>query len=234
MKLAIIPARAGSKRIKNKNIVDFCGRPMISYALTCAQDSGLFDKVHVSTDSRDIADLVGRLGFPVDFLRSPDLADDRTHVTPVMQWVIRQYRQAGTEVESVCLLFPCSPLIEPSDLQAAHGSFAAQNGRVPVLAVVPFPFPIQRALSERANGLLAPHFPEFWAARSQDLVPTFHDTGTFGFFGAEHLRRCGETFGDRFIPHVLPRHKVIDIDEPEDLELAEILFRGVRARAAAG
>ena len=231
MKLAIIPARAGSKRIKNKNIVDFCGRPMISYALTCAQNSGLFDKIHVSTDSREIADLVERLGFPVDFLRSPDLADDRTHVTPVMRWVVEQFMAASQAVEEICLLLPCSPLIEPCDLQAARAKYVEHRGQYPVLAVVPNPFPIQRALSEQPGGLLGPRFPESWAARSQDLEPTFHDAGTFCFVSAEHLLRCGETLGDRFIPHLLPRHKAIDIDEPEVLERAEILCRGIRARA---
>ena len=229
MNLAIIPARAGSKRIKNKNTVDFCGRPMISYALDCARGSGLFDKIHVSTDSQQIADMSAELGFPVDFLRTAELADDKTHVTPVMRWVVEQYRKAGTPVDTVCLLLPCSPLIEPSDLRAAHERFVEHGGHDPVLAVVPYAYPIQRALAEREPGLLAPLMPEHWAARSQDLPATYHDSGTFCFVRADYLADCGETLGDRFVPHVLPRHKAVDIDHPEDLEFAEILFRGLRA-----
>lgn len=231
MNLAIIPARAGSKRIKNKNTVDFCGRPMIAYALDCARDSGLFDKVHVSTDSRQIADLVAGLGYPVDFLRKAELADDQTHVTPVMRWVVEQYQAGGNEIETVCLLLPCSPLIEPADLRAAHARFVDQGSRDPVLAVVPYAYPIQRALTEQEPGHLSPTDPESWSARSQDLEPSYHDAGTFCFVSAAHLAQCRDTLGKRFRPHVLPRHKAVDIDEPEDLAFAEILYRGVRAKA---
>ena len=233
MNLAIIPARAGSKRIKNKNTIGFCGRPMIAYALDCARDSGLFDKIHVSTDSQQIADLVADLGFPVDFLRKAELADDKTHVTPVMHWVVEQYQNAGHSVDTVCLLLPCSPLIEPSDLRAAHAHFLDQPGGVPVLAVVPYTYPVQRALAEQEPGLLRPAFPDSWPARSQDLTANFHDAGSFCFIGANYLMQCDNILGDQFRPHLLPRHKAVDIDDPEDLEFAEIVYRGVRARREA-
>jgi N-acylneuraminate cytidylyltransferase len=95
MNLAIIPARGGSKRIKNKNIIDFCGRPIIAYSLDCARQSGLFDKIHVSTDSPEIAEVAEQLGYPVDFPRTADLADDMTPLMPVIQWVVQQYVARG-------------------------------------------------------------------------------------------------------------------------------------------
>src|SRR3546814_4038089 len=82
MRIAIIPARGGSKRIKDKNIVDFCGKPMISYALEAARASGLFDVIHVSTDSERIAAVADDLGFPVAFLRDPSMAGDHTPLMP--------------------------------------------------------------------------------------------------------------------------------------------------------
>ena len=83
MRIAIIPARGGSKRIKGKNIIDFEGRPMISYPLMAVKQSGLFSKIHVSTDNQEIADVVKGLGFPIDFLRPDHLADDHTPVLEV-------------------------------------------------------------------------------------------------------------------------------------------------------
>src|SRR3546814_9129919 len=97
MRIAIIPARGGSKRIKDKNIVDFCGKPMISYALEAARASGLFDVIHVSTDSERIAAVADDLGFPVAFLRDPSMAGDHTPLMPVLRWVLERFRDSGRE-----------------------------------------------------------------------------------------------------------------------------------------
>ena len=91
-RLAIIPARGGSKRIIKKNIKDFCGKPIISYSLKAAKDSDLFDIIHVSTDCDDIADVVTSLGFNIDFKRTDKLSDDHTPIMPVINWTIEQYQ----------------------------------------------------------------------------------------------------------------------------------------------
>lgn len=226
MNLAIIPARGGSKRIRNKNIVDFCGRPIISYSLDCARDSGLFDKIHVSTDSPEIAAAVENLGYPIDFLRTPDLADDMTPLMPVVRWVTEQYVARGDNVEAVCLLLPCAPLVQADDLRGAHDAFKKHGPALPVVSVVPYAFPIQRALYQGEDQILHPLFPEHWSKRSQDLPPTFHDAGAFYFFGAEQVLSGGQTIGEDMVPYAMPRHRAVDIDEPEDLELAKLIFRG--------
>ena len=87
-RIAIIPARGGSKRIPNKNIRDFCGKPMISYALEAARDSALFDCIHVSTDSKKIAEATQKEGFDVDFMRTAELSDDHTPTMPVLKYVL--------------------------------------------------------------------------------------------------------------------------------------------------
>src|SRR5438874_1339312 len=94
-RLAVIPARGGSKRIKNKNIRDFCGKPMIAYVLEVARESGLFDKIHVSTESAEIRQTVERLGFAVDFARPAELADDHTPIMPVLKHVVTTYASRG-------------------------------------------------------------------------------------------------------------------------------------------
>ncbi len=226
MNLAIIPARGGSKRIRNKNIVDFCGRPIIAYSLDCARDSGLFDRIHVSTDSPEIVAAVERLGYAVDFLRTPELADDMTPLMPVVRWVTEQYMARGEKVETVCLLLPCAPLIEADDLRGAYAAFKQHGPAIPVVSVVPYAFPIQRALYRGEDQILHPLFPEHWSKRSQDLPPTFHDAGAFYFFSAEQVLNGGQTIGEDMVPYVMPRHRAVDIDEPEDLELAELIFRG--------
>ncbi|MEQ8356274.1 MAG: pseudaminic acid cytidylyltransferase [Kiloniellaceae bacterium] len=229
MNLAIIPARGGSKRIRHKNVVDFCGRPIIAYSLDCARDSGLFDKIHVSTDSPEIAAAVEKLGYEIDFFRTPDLADDMTPLMPVVRWVTEQYVERGAAVESICLMLPCAPLIQPQDLRGAYEVFKQKGPDVPLVSSVPYAFPIQRALYHGEDQMLHPLFPEHWSKRSQDLPLTFHDAGAFYFFGRDQVLNGGQTIGNDMIPYVMPRYRAVDIDEPEDLKMAEIIYRGLQA-----
>jgi len=113
-RLAIIPARGGSKRIPNKNILEFCGKPIISYILEVVKNSNLFDVIHVSTDSEAIADVVAKLGFPVDFFRPSELADDYTPVMPVLKYVHDEYMKRGRVFDQVWSLMPTSPFMAPS------------------------------------------------------------------------------------------------------------------------
>ncbi len=234
MKIAIIPARGGSKRIKDKNIVDFCGKPMMAYALEAARESGLFDVIHVSTDSARIAAVAGELGFPVDFLRDASFADDHTPLMPVLRWVLNQFKDRGQEASDVCLLMPCAPLVEAGDLRAAYEAYVEAGRKTMVLAVVPFPYPVERALAMGPDGVLRPKFPETWHKRSQDLDPAYHDAGLFSFSPAAHILDPDLVVTDRLLPYALPRYKAADIDEPEDLEYAEILYRGLREVRKAG
>jgi N-acylneuraminate cytidylyltransferase len=234
MNIAIIPARGGSKRIKDKNIVDFCGRPMITYALEAARDSGIFDVIHVSTDSPRIAEVVESFGFPVDFLRDPTMADDHTPLMPVLRWVLNQYAARGREARDVCLLMACAPLIEGSDLEAAYAAYRQAGHSATMLAVVPFAYPIKRALAPDAEGLLRPVFPESWNKRSQDLAPAYHDAGVFSFSPAAHILDPDLVVTQSALPFALARHKAVDIDEPEDLALAEMIYRGRQTMRTGG
>lgn len=226
MNLAIIPARGGSKRIKQKNIVDFCGKPMIAYSLDCARDSQLFEKIHVSTDDEGIAQVAAELGYPVDFMRAPELADDMTPLMPVITWVLQRYLERGAKVESVCLLMPCAPLLQPADLRAGYKAFQEHGSDLPLASAVPYAFPVQRALYSGDDGLLHPLFPEQWPKRSQDLTAAYHDAGAFYFFSTDHVLRGEQTIGENILPYFLPSHRAVDIDTAEDLELAEIIYRG--------
>ena len=121
-RIAIIPARGGSKRIPNKNIRDFCGKPMISYALEAARDSALFDCIHVSTDSKKIAEATQKEGFDVDFMRTAELSDDHTPIMPVLKYVLEQYIDRGKYFDEVVLIMACAPLIDANDLISSSSS----------------------------------------------------------------------------------------------------------------
>ena len=120
MKIGIIPAHGGSQRIKSKNVIDFFGKPMIIFALDAAKKSGLFEKIHVSTESEAIRSIVEELGYKIDFLRPRELADDLTGIVLILQWVLKQYGEKGIVYDDVCCIMPTAPLLEPEDLKKGY------------------------------------------------------------------------------------------------------------------
>lgn len=224
-RLAVMPARGGSRRIPGKNTVPFCGAPLMAHALRAAAASGLFDVIHVSTEDDAIAAVAAAEGFPPAFPRDPALADDHTPLLPdVLRWVVEAFAARGERFGSVTLVMPTAPLIEAADLVDAHALFDRHGGTRPVLAVAPFPVPIEWAFRRAADGALAPVQPGMASVRSQDLPEAWYDSGTFLVMPPEALAP-GAPPPD-WIGHVLPRWKAVDIDTPEDLALAERLFRG--------
>lgn len=224
MKLAIIPARGGSKRIPRKNIAPFCGKPMIAYALHAAQESGLFDCIHVSTDSNEIAEVVEKLGYPVDFMRDAALADDYTGIIPVLRWVTSQYEQRGLCYDQICCIMPNAPLLKSSDLTEAFHIFDANQGRYPLLVYARFPVPIEWAFRRDKNGFMTADDPEKILVRSQDLQHAYYECGPFNFWRFEHLQQ-ERPLNDRVLSYLMPTERAIDIDTPEDLAYAERLYQ---------
>lgn len=225
--LAIVPARGGSKRIKDKNIIDFMGRPLMAYSIEAAQQSKLFDLIHVSTDSEKIRSVATTLQTHAEFSRETSLADDEAGIVPVLQWVVREFLSRGQRFDDVCMLMPTAPLINSNDLRAAYEVFLQQNRKVPVVAVASYPVPIEWAYElESGTGKLTRAFAEKRTnVRSQDLGQKFYDAGAFAFFETEQLLDESYDLGSQLIGYPLPRKRVVDIDNQEDLEFAKILYQ---------
>ncbi len=224
MRLAIIPARGGSKRIPRKNVLPFAGRPLMSYPLAAARESGLFDEVHVSTDDAEIATVAAAAGCPPRFLRAAELSDDTTGLLDVLRWVVRAYGGLGLHADMIALVYATAPLLTADDLRHGAAVFTAAEGRFPVMAVAEYPVPAQWAAVTGADGTL--EFLDFAATqiRSQDLPKTCYDAAAFSLFGAGHLLDMpAEAL--RYLPYRLPRSRAVDIDTAEDLAFAESLFR---------
>lgn len=224
MNLAIIPARGGSKRIPDKNILSFCGQPMIAYALKTARESQIFDRIHVSTDSYKIAETTAQLGFPVDFLRDESLANDHVGLLPVLQWVVEQYEQRGLNFDTVCCILPTTPLLFFTDLVTAFQIFNEQHGVIPTLAFAKFPVPIEWAFRKNNQGFMTAVNPSNLSMRSQDLNPSYYECGAFGIYNHIHLK-MQNPFSNGVLPYIMPLERAIDIDTLEDLVFAEQLYR---------
>jgi pseudaminic acid cytidylyltransferase len=225
-RIAIIPARGGSKRIPHKNIKSFNGKPMIAYILSAARESGLFDIIHVSTEDPQISDTVEALGFSVDFMRPSHLADDFTPIMPVLKYVADTYAERGENFDQVWLLMACAPLIDATDLKAAAQLFEQKASRFPVIAVAEYPVPIEWAFNRASDGRLTPVQLGMFAVRSQDLEKKYFDAGVFSVLPILRVLDSEDAGSDSdFIGYTIPKTKAIDIDEEADWELAEAMYR---------
>lgn len=226
-RLAVIPARGGSKRIPNKNIREFCGQPIIAHILNAAKESGLFETIHVSTDSVTIANVVQEFGFDIDFMRIETLADDHTPLMPVLRYVVDQFSIRGEHFDQVWLLMACAPLVKKEDLIAASLVHDSEKPSMSTLAVCEYPAPIEWAFEiKEGKDVLTPVSPGMFSVRSQDLKKCYYDAGVFVIFPTALIRESiGAGSDAEFAPFVLSRDKAVDIDTESDWEYAELLFR---------
>lgn len=224
MKVAIIPARGGSKRIPRKNIKTFCGQPMLAYPINAAIESGCFDKVLVSTDDDEIAAIAKHHGAEVPKLRPAQLADDHTGTSAVVRYELEQLLQQGDNINYCCCIYATTPLLTAPYLNQAWQQLQQDERLNYVFSAARFSFPIQRALVQSQNGV-APFDPTSIGKRSQDLTPTFHDAGQFYFGRAHAWLKHQAIFADNSQMLVLPDHLVQDIDTIEDWQHAELLYK---------
>jgi N-acylneuraminate cytidylyltransferase len=233
MKLAVIPARGGSKRIPRKNIKPFGGRPMIAWSIDAALRSNCFDRVIVSTDDEEIAQVAQLHGAEVPFMRPPELADDHTGTTPVIAHAIQWQNIHGETASEVCCVYATAPFVQASDIQRGLQTLQASEADY-AFSVTSYAFPIQRAIRIRADNRVEMFAPEHFNTRSQDLAEAWHDAGQFYWGQAQAWLRSQPIFSDSAAPVRLLRHRVQDIDTSEDWERAEWMFKAMQQTAGAG
>ena len=216
--LAIIPARAGSKRIPGKNIRDFLGKPIIAYPIETALKSKLFRRVLVSTDSEEIASVAKMFGAEVPFLRSNENSDDMATLSDVTEEVLSLLNKKGEFFENVCCILPTSPLITVNSLKKGLDLLTSE-GYSSIRPVVPYSYPVQRAFRMKENKVEF-LFPENQRTRSQDLEKIVHDAGQFYWFKASRGLK-DENRGAFLISELNAQ----DIDTEDDWKMAELKFQ---------
>ncbi len=228
-RVAIIPARGGSKRIPRKNIREFCGKPMIAWSIEAAKTSGCFDRVVVSTDDLEIAEVAKNWGAEVPFTRPAELSDDYAGTLPVIRHAVDWLHQNGETVNYACCIYATAPFISPEDLQRGW-KLIQQEAVSYAFSVTSYAFPIQRAIQITTDGRVAMFSPEHFNTRSQDLEEAWHDAGQFYWGAADAWLEERPIFSDGAVPIKLPRHRVQDIDTPEDWTRAELMFKAMQGQ----
>lgn len=224
MKLALITARGGSKRIPRKNIRLFCGKPIIAYSIETAFASGCFDEVMVSTDDTEIAEIAKQYGASVPFMRSTKTADDVATTSDVLCEVIHEYHLRGIYPEYLCCIYPTAPLITPDQLASGLTQLKNNPALDLLFPVAPFSFPIQRAL-RYSNDRLSFFYPEYALTRSQDCEKAFHDAGQFYWYRVSPCLQNQFRMTNQVGAIMLPPWQVQDIDTLEDWKMAEIKYQ---------
>jgi len=220
--IAIIPARGGSKRIPRKNLRPFLGRPILQYSIQACLESGLFESVLVSTDDEEIAGFARQTGASVPFLRDPSTAGDHATTAEVLLEVFATLESGGRSYDWACCCYPTAPFVRP---QLLHQAFERlQPVEVDgVMTVCRHSPPIWRALKV-SDGTLKMVWPEHELVRSQDLPPTYYDSGQFYLFKVDRFLRARKLYLPAMVALEVSEAEAQDIDKESDWELAEMKF----------
>ena len=219
--VCIIPARGGSKRLPRKNIAEFLGKPILAHSVAAAHDSGVFARVVVSTEDREVAEAARNAGAEVHE-RSHGLATDTARLVDVCLAFLREEEDAGRAWDFFGCLLATAPMRNADDVRRAYGLIEPGICDF-AMAVTTYSLPPLQALRSGENGFLRPMWPEMINLRSQEAPQLYVDNGSTDLATARAFQSEKTFYGSRLRGHVMPRERSIDIDEPHDLELARLL-----------
>ncbi|SRR5258706_14387178 len=220
--LGIVPARGGSKGVPGKNVRPLAGRTLLEYTARAARESGVLDRVILSTDSPEIADTGRRAGLDVPFMRPVTLASDDTPMLPVIQHSLESLARDGWSPDMVVLLQPTSPLRRPDHIRAAVTTLRDTKADS-VVTVVELPRDRSPDYVMRIDeGGLRPFLPEgARVTRRQDARPAYWRDGTVYAFWRATIERFGNIYGDNCQALILDGHDSLSIDTTDDWDEAE-------------
>ena len=226
MKIAVIPARFGSKRIKKKNIKIFYSKPMIYWTIKKIRESKLFDFICVSSDSDKILNIAMKCGVEILIKRPKNLSGDKTPTKPVIIHAINEFKKMKIQLETICCIYPCNPFMLSKDLNKAFNIYKKNNSKF-VFPIVEYSHPIQRAL--RINKSLRTKSINFENTnkRTQDLKKSYFDAGQF-YFGSKYIWQSNKDIHNNGMPLIIPSWRVVDIDNSNDWKRAELLFKNLK------
>tara|TARA_B100001057_G_scaffold500351_1_gene614927 strand:- start:1716 stop:2402 length:687 start_codon:yes stop_codon:yes gene_type:complete len=224
MKIAIIPARGGSRRIPKKNVKNFLGKPIIAYSIELAINCGLFDKVIVSTDSKEISKIAIKYGAQIPFLRPKELADDFTGTHEVIGHAIKSLEKNNYKIDYACCIYPTAPLIKKNDIIKGFKLLKKEKWDT-VIAATSYSYPVHRSFTKSKSGGLKMIFPKHFKSRSQDLPIVYHDAGMFYWGKSNFWKKPNDGFNTKNSIIDIPNYRVQDIDTIDDWKKAEFIYK---------
>jgi N-acylneuraminate cytidylyltransferase len=221
-RIAIIPARSGSVRIKNKNIKSFFNKPMISYPIDALKKSKLFEKIHISTDDIKIKKIVEKLGIKFDFLRSKKLSKNNVIIQDVLKFTLKEYKKKNQSFDEVWLIFACTPFITKEQLISAAEKFSRTKMNYPMMTFLEYDAPIEWAFKKEKN-YFKPLNKKKLLVDSQNIKKKYYESATFVIFKEDQVFK--QKVFSKYYGHILNKQSAIDIDDMSDWRKAELLFK---------
>ena len=227
MKLAIIPARSGSKRIKNKNIKLFNNKPIIYWSIKAAKESKLFDKIIVSTDSKKIAKLAKKYGAEIPFLRPKIFSNDKISTAKVVKHALEWFEKKNAHFDYICCIYPTAPFVTKKTISKGF-NILLKSKKFFAFTVTSFSHPVQRGFSINRNKVIKPLWSKNEKIRTQDLEKTYHDVGQIYWGTKKAFMGEKKLFSKNSAPIILPKFLSHDIDNTEDWVNAELVFKSIK------
>lgn len=216
--LAIVPARSGSKRLVNKNILPLCGKPLLSYSIAAAQGAGIYDEIMVSTDSAEYQKVARQYGASVPFLRSSENASDSAGSWDAVKEVMTSYEKLGKEFDSVTLLQPTSPLRTKEDIQGSYQLFMGRAANA-VVSVCELDYPIAWC------NTLPPDFSMSGFLRTELSADCYYRlNGAIYIVRTNYLMNMEHLYQDQAFAYIMQRQNSVDIDTMADFKYAEAML----------
>lgn len=223
-KIAIIPARLGSKRIKKKNIKKFNSKPMIYWTLKKIIESRFFDKIVVTSESNKVLKISKKFGADILIKRPNNLATDLTPTQPVIAHAIKVLENVyDIKFNFVCCIYPCNPFLQFKDIKRSFLLLKKKKDKY-VFPVTKYSHPIQRSLKLKKNSILKPFFKKQDLIRTQELSESYYDAGQF-YWGTKKNWLNKNNIHSDSVGISLPSWRVVDIDNLDDWKRAEILLK---------
>lgn len=223
--IAIIPARSGSKGLKDKNIKDLCGKPLMAYTIDAAIKSGIFDCVHVSTDSEQYAKIAREYGAEAPFLRAPEYATDTAGSWDVVKYVLREYQKLGQDYDTIALLQPTSPLRTEQDIIGAYQLYCEKNANAVVAMCETDHSPLcSNVLSN--DRCLKGFVQEAYRDIPRQQLPIYYRVnGAIYFVRKEYLNISTNMYTNHCYAYVMKREFSVDIDDEMDFEICALTIK---------
>ena len=223
-RLAIIPARSGSKRIKNKNIKSFLGKPLIEYSLDACIKSKLFSKIFVSSDEKKILEIARKKKIIINTLRPKKLSSDKVPLISVIKHVIKMFQKKNQNFDEIWLIYATNPLIDETILRKCARIFKTKIFKKDkaLMTVTEYNYPIQWAQKIDKSGILRPLFKKINNTISQELKKYYCDAGMLAIYRPDSFKKINKT---KYLPFVINKYKSVDIDNLDDFKFAEKLKR---------